>query len=227
MTRMTRKIPSDFESHNDWLAHVCSEIPLSEQPYALAIGRMELLRNFYRMQGLPFPTQFAEELERIETLLDNARTVPLEVLNDLIFRTLTLHLFNRAQPTTLIDEWQTPASPGRQIAELFRHLAQKNPYFALWSAYKRGVSEGSIVEKWDDYLVQELGSQCGEEIDFTRAMVELDRLLTLYHDDNLPLPRLTFERIWFLHYLRGLERMAQTRAVLGTLMAELGACTSA
>ena len=53
------------------------------------------------------------------------------------------------------------------------------------------------------------------------------RLLTLFHDDNLPLPRLAFERIWFLHYLRGPERMAQTRAVLGTLMAELGACTSA
>ena len=53
------------------------------------------------------------------------------------------------------------------------------------------------------------------------------RLLTLFHDDNLPLPRLAFERIWFLHYLRGPERMAQTCAVLGTLMAELGACTSA
>ena len=110
---MTRKIPSDFESHDDWLAHVRSEIPLPEQPYALAIGRMELFRSFYRMQGLPFPTQFAEELERIETLLDPERTVALEVLNDVIFRTLTLHLFNRAQPTTSIDEWQTPASPRR------------------------------------------------------------------------------------------------------------------
>ena len=71
------------------------------------------------------------------------------------------------------------------------------------------------------------GRSRAEEIDFTRSMVELDRLLTLFHDDNLPLPRLAFERIWFLHYLRGPERMAQTRAVLGTLMAELGACTSA
>jgi hypothetical protein len=224
---MTRKTPSDFGSHDDWLTHVRSEIALPEQPYALAVGRMDLFRSFYRMRGLPFPAQFAEELERIETLSDPERTVALEALNDGALRTLTMHLFNRAQPTTSIDEWQTSASPRRQIEELFRHLAQKNPYFALWSVYKKGVSDRSVAEQWDDYLVQELGQQCAEEIDFTRSMVELDRLLTLFHDDNLPLPRLAYERIWFLHYLRGPERMAQTRAVLGTFMAELGACTSA
>jgi hypothetical protein len=35
---MTRKTPSDFESHDDWLTHVRSEIPRPEQPYALAVG---------------------------------------------------------------------------------------------------------------------------------------------------------------------------------------------
>lgn len=224
---MTRKTPSDFGSHDDWLAHVRSEIPIPEQPYALAVGRLDLFRAFYRVQGLPFPGQFAEELKRIETLLDPGRTVDLEALNDVIFRALTMHLFNRTRPTPSIDEWQTPASPRRQIQELLCHLAQKNPYFALWSGYKSGATDRSVAEEWDDYLAQELGPQCVEEIDFTRSMVELDRLLTQFHDDNLPLPRLAFERIWFLHYLRGPERMAQTRAVLGTLMAELGACTSA
>jgi hypothetical protein len=224
---MTRKTPSEFGSHDDWLMHVRSEIPLPEQPYALAIGRMDLFRSFYRIQGLHFPAQFAEEVERIEALLDPGRTVALEALNDVIFRALTMHLFNRAQPTTSIDEWETPASTRRQTQELLSHLAQKNPYFALWSGYKSGVSDRSVAEKWDDYLAQELGPHRAEEIDFTRSMVELDRLLTLFHDDSLPLPRLAFERIWFLHYLRGPERMAQTRAVLGTLMAELGACTSA
>jgi hypothetical protein len=224
---MTKRIPSDFGSYEDWLTHVRSEIPLSEQPYALAVGRMELFRSFYRMQGLPFPTQFAEELERIDTLLDPARTVASEVLNDVIFGTLTMHLFNRAQPTTSIDEWQALGSPRKQIEELFSHLAQKNPYFTLWTVYKRGVSDRSVAEEWDDYLVQELGPQCAEEIDFTRAMVELDRLLTFFHDENLHLPMFAFERIWFLHYLRGPERMAQTRAVLGMLTTELEACTSA
>jgi hypothetical protein len=224
---MTRKTPSDFGSHDHWLTHVRNEIPLPKQPYALAVGRMDLFRNFYRIQGLPFPTQFAEEARRTVTMQDPERTAALEALNDLIFKSLTVYLSNRAQLPTSIDEWWTPVSPRRQIEDLSRHLVQKNPYFALWSSYKSGVSDRSVAEKWDDYLAQELGPHRTEEIDFTRSMVELDRLLTLFHDDNLPLPKLAFERIWFLHYLRGPERMAQTRAVLGTLMAELGACTSA
>jgi len=188
---------------------------------------MDLFRSFYRIQGLPFPTQFAEEARRTVTMQDPERTAALETLNDLIFKSLTVYLFNRVPSQTSTDEWWTPASPRRQIEELSRHLAQKNPYFALWIGYRNGVSDLSVVEKWEDYLAQELEPHRAEEIDFTRSMVELDRLLTLFHDDNLPLPRLAFERIWFLHYLRGPERMAQTRAVLGTLMAELGACTSA
>jgi hypothetical protein len=225
--KMNRKTPSEFGRHDDWLAHVRDEIPTAEQSYALAIGRMELFRKFYRMQGLPFPARFAEEARRAETMQTPERTVELEALNDLIFRSLTMHLLNRAKPTTSIDDLETPPSPRKQTEDLLSHLAQKNPYFALWIVYKKGVSDRSVAEEWDDYLVQELGPQCAEEIEFTRAMVELDRLLTIFHDENLHLPRLAFERIWFLHYLRRPERMAQTRAALGMLMAELEACTSA
>ena len=166
-------------------------------------------------------------MQRIETIHDPERTLALEALNDLIFRCLTMHLFNRVRSKTSIDDRQTPASPRKEIEELFGHLAQKNGYFARWTVCKRRVSDRSVAEEWDGYLVQELGPQCAEEIAFTHAMVELDRLLTFFHDENLHLPRLAFERIWFLHYLRGPERMAQTRAVLGMLMAELEACTSA
>lgn len=179
------------------------------------------------MQELSFPTQFTEELQRIETMHDPERTPALEALNDLIFRSLTMHLFNRARSITSIDDRKAPASPRKEIEELFSHVAKKNRYFALWTVYKRGVSDRSVAEEWDEYLLQELGTQSPEAIVFTRAMVELDRLLTLFHDENLALPSLAFERIWFLHYLRGPERMAQTRAVLGMLMAELEACTSA
>ena len=66
-----------------------------------------------------------------------------------------------------------------------------------------------------------------DEVAFAHAMVELDKLLGIFRDRNLALPSLGFERIWFLHYLRGPERMAQTRAVLGMLTAELAPCTSA
>ena len=58
-------------------------------------------------------------------------------------------------------------------------------------------------------------------------MSELDKILNLYRYWNRALPSLAFERIWFLRYLRGPERMAQTRAVLGSLTTELVACTSA
>ena len=223
---MTRKTPSDFTSHDDWLSYVRSEIAVSDQPYALALGRIDLFRSFYRMQGLRFPTQFAEELERIETLHDPDRADALEALNDRILGSLTKQLSNRVPPTPSEDGCRRPSSQ-EQIQKLRNHLAQQNPYFRLWVVYKRSVSDYSVAGSWDEYLLQELGAESDEETAFARAMVELDALLTLFHDGNLALPSLTFERIWFLHSLRGPERMLQTRAVLGMLTAELAACTSA
>jgi hypothetical protein len=223
---MTRKTSSDFASHDDWLSYVRSEIAVSDQPYALAFGRIDLFRSFYRMQGLPFPAQFAEELERIETLHDPEGAVALGVLNDRILGSLTKQLFNRVPPTPSEDDSGRP-SPPEQIQRLLNHLAQQNLYFALWVIYKRGVNDNVIAEEWDQYLLQELGVDSVEEIAFTHGMVELDTLLTLFYDGNLALPSLTFERIWFLHSLRGPERMLQTRSVLGMLTAELAACTSA
>ena len=223
---MTRKTPSDFTSHDDWLSYVRSEIAVSDQPYALALGRIDLFRSFYRMQGLRFPTQFAEELERIETLHDPDRADALEALNDRILGSLTKQLSNRVPPTPSEDGCRRPSSQ-EQIQKLRNHLAQQNPYFRLWVVYKRSVSDYSVAGSWDEYLLQELGSESDEEIAFAHAMVELDTLLSLFHDGNLALPSLTFERIWFLHSLRGPERMLQTSAVLGMLTAELAACTSA
>jgi hypothetical protein len=179
------------------------------------------------MRGIPFPTQFGEEFERIENLPRPGSAVALDSLNDIIFRSLTRHLFNRARRSISEVDAQSPATPREQIEELLSHLAQKNPYFALWSAYKTGVSNHSVAEEWEEYLLQELGNQSADEIAFTHAMVELDKLLSHFHDENRALPSLVFERVWFLHYLRGRERMPQTRAVLGMLTAELRACTSA
>lgn len=227
MATAIAKTPSSFNSHDEWLEHVRREIPVSEQAYALAYGRMELFRTFYRMSRVPFPIQFAGEFERIENLQDPERTVALESLNEVIFRSLTRQLFNRARPTVSEDDTELPATPREQIEELLSHLARKNPYFALWSVYKTGVSEHSVAEEWEEYLLQEFGNPSVDEVEFTHAMVELDKLLNHFHDDNRALPSLAFERVWFLHYLRGPERMAQTSAVLGMLTAELGSCTSA
>ena len=224
---MMTRARSDFDSHDDWLAHIVSELPIPEQGYALASGRMELFRSFYRIQGLPFPSQFTKELEHIEMLRTPERTTALESLNDVVLRSLTKHLFNRARPTISERDPQPQTGPREQIGQLLNHLAQKNPYFALWVAYKRSVSDHSIAEDWDEYLLQKLGTESTEDIAFAMAMAEVERILGTFRDQNRALPSLSFERIWFLHYLRGPERMAQTRAALGTLTAELTACTSA
>jgi hypothetical protein len=122
---------------------------------------------------------------------------------------------------------QFSPTAAEEIRELLGHLMRTNPYFALWDVYKRGVSEHSVAGEWREFLLEQLGPESDEEIDFACAMVDLDKLLAVYRDQRLALPMLLFERICFLHYIRGAERMAQTRAVLGTLTAELAACTSA
>ena len=224
---MTKTIPSDFGSHDDWLLHVRREIPVPEQPYALALGRIDLFRSFYLMQGLPFPIPVALEFERIEMLQDPERTAALEALNGEVLRNLTVRLFNQAQSNASESDSRFLPSPREQIQELRNHLAQQNPYFGLWVVYKKDVKDHPVTEEWDEYLLQERGVRSAEEIAFAHAMVELEKLLSLFHDGNRVLPGLSFERIWFLHSLRGPERMLQTRAVLRMLTAELSACTSA
>jgi hypothetical protein len=224
---MTRKTPSDFTSHDDWLSYVRRELAVSDQPYALAFGRMDLFRSFYRMQRLPFPIPVAQELERIEMLQDPERTTALEALNSEVLRNLTVHLFNQEQSNASESDSRTLPSPREQIQELRNHLAQQNPYFRLWVVYKKDVKDHRVAEEWGEYLVGELGARSAEEIAFAHAMVELEKLLSLFHDGNRVLPGLSFERIWFLHSLRGPERMLQTSAVLGMLTTELATCTSA
>ena len=224
---MTRTIPSDFGSHDNWLLHVRREVPVPEQPYVLALGRIDLFRSFYRMRGLPFPNSVVQKFERIEMLQEPERTAALEALNDEVLRNLTVHLFNQAQSNAPESDSRTLPSPREQIQELRNHLAQQNPYFGLWVVYKRDVKNHPVAEEWSEYLLQELGARSAEEIALADAMVELEKLLSLFHDGNRVLPGLSFERIWFLHSLRGPERMLQTRAVLGMLTSELTACTSA
>ena len=224
---MIRKTPSDFTSHDDWLSYVRLEIAVSDRPYALAFGRVELFRSFCEMQGHHFPAPFATEFERIDEMHEPERTAALETLNRAILAKLTQLLADQSPPSLSASDPRAPRSAREQIQQLRSHLAQKNPYFARWTVYKNGERMQLTAEDWHRFLLQQLGPECIEEIEFTRAMAELDKLLTLFHDDNRELPSLSFERIWFLHSLRGPERMLQTRAVLGMLTSELTACTSA
>ncbi len=224
---MTKKMPSDFENHADWVAYVREHIPAGEQDYMFACGRTELFRSFYRTRKQDFPDEFAQELIHVEMLIGPARTIAFEQLNERIFVNLVQLLFLETRPAEIGADTAASLTAREQVDELTRHLASKNPHYALWTAHRKTLGDSSMVESWGDYFNQKLGAANSQDVDFTLAMVELDKLLASFRDRNQALPRFTFERVWFLHYLREPERMLQTRAVLTMLMAEMGACTSA
>ena len=56
---------------------------------------------------------------------------------------------------------------------------------------------------------------------------QLGHLLAHYRDNNRPLPPLSFERIWFLNWLRGAERNLQARAIVQELIEAMKPCASA
>lgn len=224
---MNYKTPSDFRDHDQWLSYVRDNLPATRQAYALACGRTELFRNFYEVRKQPFPIEFTEELRRIRELGEPERTENLELLNQRIFASLTAFLSHEARPKPVEVDESIPVSSRDEIQRLLDHLTEKNPYFALWTAYKRGFEGNFDAQRWEDHLSQELGPGSARDIAFTNAMVELDKLLLYFRDRNLPLPEYFFGRCWFLHYLRGPERMLQTRALLNTLTEEIEACASA
>ncbi|HEV2133158.1 MAG TPA: hypothetical protein VGR47_02745 [Terracidiphilus sp.] len=224
---MSPKSRFDFENHGDWLSYVATEDPVGDRHYTRASTRTELFRRLYQLLGAPLPAQFQGEFERITLFPEPERTAALEALNEAIFGHLTAQMINRAQQGSARKESEEVTSPQEQIQELREHLAHNNPYFALRIAYKEGVDDHRITENWGEYLARKLGPRNTKGIAFTRAMAELDALLHHFHDKCLRLPNLCCERIWFLHLLGEPERMAQTRAVLGALTAELSACTSA
>jgi hypothetical protein len=224
---MKGKTPSDFHNHDEWLSYVRENIPATGQPYALACGRTELFRSFYAVREQTFPTEFALELECIRTLREPERTSKLESLNQHIQASLTKLLFEKAQAKAIVADAIIPISPTKQVQQLLDHLTEKNPYFALWTVFKSGVGGNFDAQAWEDYLREEFGPESEDDIAFTHAMAELDKFLLYFLDRNLRLPKYFFERCWFLHHLRGPERMLQIRALLNTLTAETESCASA
>jgi len=217
---------TDFDNQEEWISYVRVSVPVVEREYVLACGRTELFKSFFELRKQEFPAEFMQELRRIQTLSDPDRTDSLERLNERIFAGLTELLFHEAQPKQVESAALAPVSPKEQVQELLNHQAEKNPYFALWVDYKRGLAEDSDTNDWDIYLWQELGPEDEDDIAFAKAMADLDKLLHYFRDRNVPLPRYFFERARFLHYLRGPERMLQTRTLLNTLATETGECMS-
>ena len=224
---MNAQVSTDFPNHDAWLAYVRENIATHEQPYVLASGRTELFKNFYAVRHRPFPIEFAQGLEEIRTLVEPERTSRLEQLNDQIFAAITGFLFDQTNHNPARSDDVRPVSSRKRIEELLAYLTTRNPYFALWIAYKEARKDHSPADGWEQYLSQRLSLESEDDKAFTRAMAELDRVLLYFHDQDLSLPKFFFERCWFLHHLHGPERMLQTRALLNTLTAEIGPCASA
>jgi hypothetical protein len=151
----------------------------------------------------------------------------LDTLNERIMAHLIEVLFAEARPTLDLEMHTSIFSPRQQTQELLDHLASRNPYFRLWIDYKGRVGDEFNERAWNDFLHRQLGENDADSLDFAKAMGELDRLLVWFHDHNISLPRYFFERTWFLHFLQEPERMAQTRALLSSLVAEIPPCMCA
>jgi len=224
---MQRKSRASFANHDEWLVYVRRELSRDEQPTALAYGRMELFLRFLELRGQSLPAELKAELDLILGLPDPDRADRLDTLNDRIMAHLIEVLFAEAEPTLGQEKHTRRLTPRQQTQELRDHLASKNPYFRLWIDYKRHAGGAFNERAWVEYLRRQLSEDDADSLDFAKEMAELDRLLVWFHDQDIPLPRFFFERAWFLHFLREPERMAQTRALLSTLVAEIPPCMCA
>lgn len=224
---MQPKSRASFANHDEWLAYVRRELPRDEQPSALAYGRTELFLRFLELRGQSLPAELEAESERILGLSDPDRTRQLDALNERIMAHLIEALFAEAGPTLDHENHARQLPPRQQTQELRDHLASRNPYFRLWIDYKRHAGGAFNGRAWSEYLSRQLGEDDAASLDFAIAMAELDRLIVWFHNNNISLPRYFFERTWFLHLLHEPERMAQTRALLSTLVAEIPPCMSA
>jgi hypothetical protein len=118
-------------------------------------------------------------------------------------------------------------NPRELIGNLPDNLARNSRCFALWTHYSKFVQEQTEAPCWEDYVASECKDGPEGEIEFTLLMGDLGKLLALFRDRNLALPPLYFERISFLHHLRGPERNLQARAVVQGLLEVIASCASA
>jgi hypothetical protein len=180
--------------------------------------------RFYELRKQPFPAEFTVEFDRLNHLPDPAKTDALEALNGRIFAHMIQFLAEAApQGSGTIIE----TSPRETVTELLDYIGKKNPWFALWVHYSNQESGLSNASTWQEYVRQEIPSAGEQEIQFTLLMGQMGRLLDHFRNRNLALPPHYFQRIWFLHNIRGAERNPQARALVQGLLEAMESCTSA
>lgn len=225
--QLRMKSPADFTDLNEWREYIERTVRRDEAAYVLAFGRTILFARFYEVRNLAFPERFCAQLLKVVSLREPERTQGLEALNDQIFADMT-ELLCAAAPTRsrqcadVVD-----SEPRRVVDDLFKFLAQENPYFRAWVHYAERSVKHSKEHSWKESATELLGVASEEDLEFAFLMEQLGRLLLHFREHNLTLPVDTVSRSWFLHCLHGAERNAQARAVVKDLTETLHPCACA
>ncbi len=224
--RLHTKPPIEFAEQSEWADHVQGTSPREDAGYQHAFARTILFGRFYEVQNQQFPRKFCAELITIVALEEPGRMCALEALNRRIFADMTQFLFAAAQSEP--DSAATDGvDPEQGIDELIAFLLHENPYFAMWTRYSEHPDRHPGARSWERFLAQMRLASPYIDIEFAQVTSQLGQLLHQYRAHHLALPSHLFSRVWFLHYLRGAERIVQTRAVVQGLTEAIQPCAFA
>jgi hypothetical protein len=229
--RLEIKSSKDFADPAEWREYVRAFVPDEDVNYVLAFERTQLFLCFYRLREMKPPVEVKMELDRIARLNEPERTEALEAFNDLLLATATMQLMSECKSSGVsADHAHNQIDPREQIDTLLDHLGRTSPYYRYWRDYK-GSADCAGRLPWEELVttIHSLDPSKSAKRDGEYALLigQLGQLLTHFRDNNLPLPPLLFERIWFLNWLRGPQRNLQARAVLQGLTEAMKPCASA
>src|SRR5579862_102602 len=197
------KSPADFADPEDWREYVRQAVYPEDTDYTLAFGRTIMFVRFYEIRNQPFPVRFRDELGDIIQLRDPVRTQALETLNDRIFANMTQFLFATAQPANSEKSESVPTAARKLVGDLLDYLARESPFFALWARYTHQAEQPTGCHSWEEFVTNQLAAATDQDVEFAVLTGQLGNLLLHFRDREIALPPHSFERIWFLHYLRG------------------------
>ena len=225
------KSSKDFADPAEWREYVRAFVPDEDVDYVLAFERTQLFLCFYKLRGMKPPTEVKAELDRIAKLNEPERTEALEAFNDSLLATATIELMSECKSAAVIAGHSDNQTDPREVIDtLLDHLGRTSPCYRFWRHYTGSSDSGGRLP-WEEFVTnfhnQVLPKSTKYEEEFDLLMGQLGQLLAHYRDNNHPLPRLSFERIWFLDRLRGPERNLQARAVVQGLIEAMKPCASA
>lgn len=221
------KSPTDFIDPKEWREYVHCSVSSEEVPYTLAFGRTILFARFFEARNQTLALCFCVELADIVSLQEPERTRALETLNDRIFAEMTRFLATAVPPAPPESEDILSLPGGELVDAALNYLAKENSYFRLWEDYSEQAKRGGVLLSWQEFVISSSGPNSEDEMEFALLMRQLGNLLHYFRARNLALSPQCLSRIWFLHYLRGAERIAQTRVLVQSLLEAMSACASA